>query len=92
LCLSDLPTETSDWVMFRNELTSSWIKVIWGDKSAMLMTNNVSALSIIRGIVLAKALDANLKIDIVPQVDSLGTYQMVEKAIDQFRNQKEALR
>lgn len=60
-CLPKLPSDTTNWLYFENLMVSSWLKIIWGDKTAIVTTNNVSAMSIIRGIILQKALEANIE-------------------------------
>lgn len=74
-CLPNLPNDTTNWLYFENLLICSWLKIIWGDKTAIVSTNNVSALSIIRGIVLQKAVDSNIQVKSV-----LGYFNWMNRA------------
>ena len=65
---------------------------MWGDNTATIQTNNVSALSIIRNVVLQKAIESNLQIDVLPEFQKGATIEMVENILDQFTAHRDLLK
>ena len=61
-CLDDLPKDSIDWFHYRNNFTQSGLQVNLADNSCLIMSNNVSSLSVIRDSILARSIQGNIQV------------------------------
>ena len=61
-CLDDLPKDSIDWFHYRNNFTQSGLQVNLADNSCLIMSNNVSSLSVIRDSILARSIQGNMQV------------------------------
>ena len=62
-CLDDLPKDSIDWFHYRNNFTQSGLQVNLADNSCLIMSNNVSSLSVIRDSILARSIQGNMQVN-----------------------------
>ena len=73
-CLDDLPKDSIDWFHYRNNFTQSGLQVNLADNSCLIMSNNVSSLSVIRDSILARSIQGNMQVNWMFENSDFGNY------------------
>jgi len=91
-CLDDLPKDSIDWFHYRNNFTQSGLQVNLADNSCLIMSNNVSSLSVIRDSILARSIQGNMQVEIIPDFDTSSSLTLMKDIVKHYNLINQSIR
>jgi len=91
-CLDDLPKDSIDWFHYRNNFTQSGLQVNLADNSCLIMSNNVSSLSVIRDSILARSIQGNIQVEIIPDFDTSSSLTLMKDIVKHYNLINQSIR